>query len=520
MSSNTLQNKTLDINHPYSDDDIATLSKALKQRDNISFYQCPNFSEDPTGSEREQITTGIFSHNNQTFIELPAISDPALSPIGDRLREQLEFLTYLSSPAVENPITVKYPIRILAPYKLEYSWHWNILQITIDEQEKVSCKSFNTDGKSYPVGPQVFADIADFFGNFTAPDDTSYQPNPTNQIGVKIEYDNHIQAGVNCGLGSSIILHDLITGEKPGNNYDTLSQKSDIELRQIAFDIVEEYNCESLTNFGKEDLAPRIDNAEEQSRPPKKSKKPKAAMEDCDPGYEKSDDTKGDFQDNAEQNHTEQDEKNEQKEEAKTKQTKPPEPLTNSELRVLEYQNQSDKFLARTLNQDNHHKPRSYSGIGTKCNASYNKSKNQFELTIAQIIPGSVADKIGLKAGDVIACNSQTDSQQALQEVITAVRNMITSNGATSGLEQEVKLLSGNPQRSQNLYTKISSQAKNSSAKIFIHKGEAKSKHELLTDLKLAKEVTEKPIPKTTISGQVATKEQKELERKKEVMTK
>ena len=520
MSSNTLQNKTLDINHPYSDDDIATLSRALKQRDNLPFYQCPNFSEDPTGSEREQVTTGIFSHNNQTFIELPAISDPGLSPIGDRLREQLEFLTYLSSPAVENPITVKYPIRILAPYKLEYSWHWNILQITIDEHKKVSCKSFNTDGKSYPVGPQVFDDITDFFGNFTAPDDTSYQPNPTNQIGVKIEYDNHIQAGVNCGLGSAIILHDLITGKKAGNDYDTLSQKSDLELRQIAFDIVEEYNSESLVNFGKEDSAPKTEKLETQAKPPKKSKKPKAAMEDCDPGYETSDDIKGDFQDNAEQDRTEQDEQNEHKEEPKAKQNKPPEQLTSSELRALEHQDQSDKFLARALNQDSHYKPRSYSGIGTKCNASYNKSKNQFELTIAQIIPGSVADKIGLKAGDVIACNSQTDSQQELQKVITVIRNMITSNGANSGLEQEVKLISGNQQRSQNLYTKISSQAKNSSAKIFIHKGEAKSKQELLTDLRLAEEQAAKPIPKTTISGQVATKEQKELERKKEVMTK
>lgn len=519
MSSDTLHSKALEVSYPYSDDDITTLSKALKNRDNIPFYQCPNFSEDPTSSKRTEITTGIFSHNNQTFIELPAISDPELSPISDRLREQLEFLTYLSSLAVENPITVRYPVEILAPYKLEHSWHWNVLKITIDKEKSISCKRFSTDGKSYPVGPQVFADITDFFENFTAPNGTSYQSNPSNQIGVKIEYENFIQSGVNCGLGSAVILHDLITGKKPGQDYDALSQKSDQELRQIAFDIVENYNTESLVNLGKEDATPEIENPKAPPKPLKRkdSKQateldPKTDIGSQDQDHETSDGVKEDFQDDAEQN--------EKKDESKTKKTKSPEPLTDSESQILQSHDKSDRHLARTLNQNSQRKPRSYSGIGISCNASYNKSKSQFELTIAKIIPGSMADKLGLKTGDVITYNSQTDSQQILQKAIMTIRNIATSSRTASESGQEIKVSSGNPPRSQDLYTKISSQTKTSSAKIFIHKGESNSRQELVANLKSAEELATKSMPKTSISGQIATKEQKEREEQKESVAK
>lgn len=248
--------------YAYHDRDIDILSRCLLNRDmatgkiNATRFNTgnPNIAiQDPT-----RIFTNISRVKNQTIIELPAISAADTSPPGPRIVEQLKNLQTLRD---ENRVTKAakkfptddqlYPIKILAPYKLQNSWHWNTLEIIINQDGSAHCKRYNTDGKSYPVQIEIFNNIYSALTSEFAQGKPPICTSLTNQTGEQTEYSFNMQSRVNCGLASSLIMHDLRRGVK---DYDeTNGSLSDAKLRERAYQIVQNYGQESdHNNFCKE----------------------------------------------------------------------------------------------------------------------------------------------------------------------------------------------------------------------------------------------------------------------------
>ncbi len=250
------QNNALSTAYAYSDEDILILSQALKNRDKIEYFR----TTDHTQATAAQVITGIFYHNNQLFLEIPAISSADTSPIGLRIIEQLTHLQSLEAGAEDSEFKTKfpggipYPIKVIAPYKLSGSWHWNVLELEINADKTASCKRYNTDGYSYPVEPQIFAEIERALSPQGASDENKHCTAIENQQTPIIEYPSRqsgnaasLQQGVNCGLVSALVMHDIIRESKDYCNMYFVDQ----QLRQRVFGIVQEHNRERMANFGR-----------------------------------------------------------------------------------------------------------------------------------------------------------------------------------------------------------------------------------------------------------------------------
>ena len=235
----------LNHNFAYFDSDIDTLSKSLATRDGITFYITgdPNpLTEDSTRQE-----TGISTVNGKTIIELPAISSAETSPPALRIKEQLEHLKKLTAESEEyktsKSFTASYPLKILAPYKLGGSFHWNVLEIIINEENGyATCKRYDTNGSSYSVEDDIFNNIKEGLqGHFSSID---------NQLGSKKEYEKGFQWGNNCGLVSALVMHDLRKGDI--RSYDGRINDEgfpgSLGLRQHAYGVVQTHGSNAQKN--------------------------------------------------------------------------------------------------------------------------------------------------------------------------------------------------------------------------------------------------------------------------------
>ncbi len=249
--------------YAYCDGDVDTLGRALGNRDGYAYFKTGN--PDLTIDDATRQETGIAFVNGGTVVELPAISSTTTSPPGPRIEEQITHLETLmgESPHRKNlkgfPVNPNqiYPLKILAPYKLAGSWHWNVLEITIEEPGGVAnCKRYDTDGYSSAVEPSVFNNISQSLSKNRdngAPF-CSQIINSQDQIG---EYPHSLQKGVNCGLVSAIILNDLRQGHDTHLGYDNgqiPANISDQDLRNLAIQSVNDHETNATTkqNFCKE----------------------------------------------------------------------------------------------------------------------------------------------------------------------------------------------------------------------------------------------------------------------------
>ena len=198
----------------FTDREILILNRALNKKDIIQYIKKDG---------NDSIILKKKDKNNNTVIELPAISNIESSPIGNRIEDALKDFNDLKTT---NNLT--YPIRLLAPYKLSDSWHWNVLEIIIPEKEDITCKRYNTDGKIYEVENDIFNNIENTFNNRNI-----INHKQTKKFGV------NLQKGVNCGLACALIMHDLknIKDSQYINN-SAMENKSDQELRNEISELV------------------------------------------------------------------------------------------------------------------------------------------------------------------------------------------------------------------------------------------------------------------------------------------
>lgn len=234
------------LNHSYAyfDRDIDTLSKSLATRDEMKFYITGNPNTLIEDSTRQE--TGISTINGQTVIELPAISSADTSPPSTRIKEQLDHLQTLidereacSNGFPENP----HPIKILAPYKLGTSFHWNVLEIIIKTPtDLATCKSYDTDGSSHSIENAIFQNIQEGLQGHCS--------SAENQQESKKEYEKGFQYGNNCGLVSALVMHDLKRGSD--RNYDGRINGEGFPesegLRQYAYSLVQDHGEDAQRN--------------------------------------------------------------------------------------------------------------------------------------------------------------------------------------------------------------------------------------------------------------------------------
>ena len=208
----------------FYDRDIDLLNKALNNKDRIT--------------KREGVNIDIIENKDtegNTIIEFSAISSIETSPIS----------AFINS---ENLLQVKkrdYPIKILAPYKLDV-WHWNILEIVIDKEKNAVCRRYDTDGFTYNIEESLLKQIKEL--------GTIEGINFENiKHGVEENFCNNLQKDENCGLASALIMHTLKT-----NNDDAKTKlnhyaiKSDKELRdEISEIVVRHFNGTGKHNFCK-----------------------------------------------------------------------------------------------------------------------------------------------------------------------------------------------------------------------------------------------------------------------------
>ncbi len=255
----------LNIGYLYTEEDVVILLNALKNRDNLpKNYMTgdPNIPPDGSPAAAGILETGISTIKGRTIIETPPFSNLTLSQAGllragerDRvlpdisnaITTQLRHLRTLEQEKATDVFPEKnlpenfYPAIILSPYNLGIN-HWNILEIRIDGPNgPAHCKRYNTDGYSYPVERYIFQELTNTLQE-------SGINNVTNQVRNERHYPHSLQMHVNCGLASSIIMHDLKKGtnrdlataqyDKNGSTNITRST-NDIALRRMAYDIVQ-----------------------------------------------------------------------------------------------------------------------------------------------------------------------------------------------------------------------------------------------------------------------------------------
>ena len=211
-------------NYAFTDREINILNKCLNLQDNKLYHSIPIDNHDQDSAilkEKDQ--------QGNTIIEIPAISNINTSPVQTSISAPLEQFIKLKASKV-----VDYPVKILAPYKLN-SWHWNVLEIKIDADEKITCCRYNTDGKSHEVETNVFNQIKALNINKLSFDNTK------NTQGDKIELgDNEsLQKLINCGLASTLMMHHLKNNNNTSlNNLQEYAKKEDKPLRDEISNII------------------------------------------------------------------------------------------------------------------------------------------------------------------------------------------------------------------------------------------------------------------------------------------
>ena len=155
---------------------------------------------------------------------------------------------------------------LIVPWCMQSIWHWNVLEIYIENLNSIRCRRFDTDGYVYPVDDDtlkivqgVFVEIAkkQVCQNQGFPADAgNFSVNTINQRQQVYAFKG--QQGVNCGLVSTLIAEDLRSGRlvlpwndalesfRPldcyGGYYN--SNMTDLTLRQWAKGFVAQYGDE------------------------------------------------------------------------------------------------------------------------------------------------------------------------------------------------------------------------------------------------------------------------------------
>ena len=155
---------------------------------------------------------------------------------------------------------------LIVPWCMQSIWHWNVLEIYIENLNTIRCRRFDTDGYVYPVDDDTLKIVRDTFvktvkqqgcQNLQLSVDTDNLS--VNTINARQQvYAFSGQQGVNCGLVSALIAEDLRAGRLVSSwnhglaSFQPLacyggfytSAMTDLTLRQWAKDFVAQYGDE------------------------------------------------------------------------------------------------------------------------------------------------------------------------------------------------------------------------------------------------------------------------------------
>jgi len=225
-STGEIENDLKKRNHmrfAFYDRDIDLLNTALNNKDVIAKREGVDYIIEQKDTE------------GNTIIEFSAISSIETSPIS----------VFINRENLQQVREEDYPIKILAPYKLD-AWHWNIMEIVIDEGKNAVCRRYDTNGRTYKIEDSLLKQIKEL-GTIEGIDFKNIKH------GVEEKFCDNLQKDVNCGLASALIMHALKTNNDDAkiklNNYAT---KSDKELRDEISTIVDRhFNGTGKHNFCK-----------------------------------------------------------------------------------------------------------------------------------------------------------------------------------------------------------------------------------------------------------------------------
>lgn len=476
MSKTKAIRKKNNTGYALTDEDIKIINKAFNKKNNYPYYT-KNDGSETIILQKER---GEFPNNN-IIIELPALSLADSKVIlKDSIKTNLDFIKNNDDLKEKN-------IKFIAPYKLN-SWHWNVLEILYDKNNnKISCKSYDTDGKIKKVENEFFNHIENAFKEEKITVENHLESTPY--------YDISAQKGVNCGIVTAIIMQDLKAGNKDLYNEFFNKNKSDEKIREEIDGIVKEklpleefkkfchFDENQVQNFHKV-LKPNIDqNASSAKRvtinDPKTEKreeeiinnkeeeiinnkeeeiinnliifcinsKPSAEdfrtvakiiMEDEEKNNNKIDKSKkvDEFVNLAENHLRVREEQKEQKEQTTPSPNNyspiktPASSIASPILQMLPTINQELEKLVdsedKIANEENFNQflmPEKYSGIGALADCEYDKEQKMWILNIKEVFADSPAQKLKLKKGDRITAPSELGDNASLIEVVKNIRN-------------------------------------------------------------------------------------------------
>lgn len=106
--------------------------------------------------------------------------------------------------------SVDYPRKWVIPLKIPGFAHWNVIEITQDDDHNIFCRQFDTNGFSYPVRGRQLAEIRDFFNSKIPNCEIRTQANRSKKV-----YRFGLQENNNCGIVAASIIHDIEANRMP-----------------------------------------------------------------------------------------------------------------------------------------------------------------------------------------------------------------------------------------------------------------------------------------------------------------
>jgi len=246
----------------YSDREINAVDEARNVRDGFQSFEIKgtriatdgtevSYSE-PTGILINAENQYVVDDEGNVIVTLPACAVDQGSHIKPRLEEQLKHLAKLEEI---------FPVKILFPYKLS-GFHWNVGEILISKNEesgKEESGKFEISGTAYDsygsgelscqLEEEIQHEIRECFLENGYPEADFF-------LNKKTEGLKAVQTGVACGLYAAIAMHNLKKHAGVEHVWDGIfstaeatERLSDMELRQLDYLLIQEYNPVSLETF-------------------------------------------------------------------------------------------------------------------------------------------------------------------------------------------------------------------------------------------------------------------------------
>lgn len=147
-------------------------------------------------------------HNMETpenIAVTPAVCDISTSPIRTMLIQEWEKMKKAS-----------YPRKWAIPLRIPGFAHWNVIEITQDDENSIFCRQLDTNGYSYPLRNRELGQIRDFLK------DKKLKCNVRTQSESKQVYSFGLQRDNNCGIVAACIISDIETNRIPHHTQNTV----------------------------------------------------------------------------------------------------------------------------------------------------------------------------------------------------------------------------------------------------------------------------------------------------------